>query len=254
MSTHPQFAEDLALYALGSLRGDDLAAIEKHVEECAACRAEVERLRGDMALLALSVSGPAPPRRSRERLVTAISREPRMKAAPQRRTWWAPLPWIAVAAMALFAVLLWRQNTGLQEQVAALRDQSAQQLDRLQKAREVVDTLTATDALQVTLVAAKTPPQPQGKAFYVQDRGSLVFMASNMPALPAQKAYELWVIPTQGAPIAAGVFKPDARGGGTIINPPLPAGIQAKAFAITIESEAGSPVPTSPVVMVGAGE
>jgi anti-sigma-K factor RskA len=75
-----------------------------------------------------------------------------------------------------------------------------------------------------------------------------------MPVLPAQKAYELWLIPTQGSAIPAGVFKPDAHGSATVVNPPLPAGIEAKAFAITIENEAGSPTPTMPIVMMGAGE
>jgi anti-sigma-K factor RskA len=71
--------------------------------------------------------------------------------------------------------------------------------------------------------------------------------------LPAEKAYELWLIPTQGAPIPAGVFKPDAHGGAMVINPPLPAGVEAKTFAITIEPEKGSATPTKPIVMVGAG-
>ena len=78
--------------------------------------------------------------------------------------------------------------------------------------------------------------------------------ASNFEALPAQKAYELWLIPTSGAPIPAGVFKPDARGSATVINPPLPAGVEAKAFAITVEPESGSTSPTMPIVMIGAGE
>ena len=124
----------------------------------------------------------------------------------------------------------------------------------LQRAREVVSTLTATDALRVTLVAAKTPPQPQGKAIYVRDRSSLIFLASNFQGLPAQKAYELWLIPTNGAPIPAGVFKPDSHGSATVINPPLPMGVEAKAFAITVEPENGSSVPTMPILMIGAGE
>ena len=106
----------------------------------------------------------------------------------------------------------------------------------------------------VTVVALKAQPQPGGKAFYLRSRGSLVFLATNMPPLPPNKAYELWLIPKQGAAIAAGVFKPDANGRGTVINPPLPPGAEAKTFAITVENEAGSPVPTSPVVMIGAGE
>jgi anti-sigma-K factor RskA len=103
-------------------------------------------------------------------------------------------------------------------------------------------------------VAAKAPPQPQGKAFYLRNRNSLVFLANNMPALPPQKAYELWLIPVSGNPIPAGVFKPDSHGSATVVNPPLPAGAEAKAFAITVENEAGSQAPTSPVLMVGTGE
>jgi anti-sigma-K factor RskA len=254
MSAHPQFAEDLALYALGSLRTNEQAEVERHLEECTACRTELQRLRGDMALLALSVAGPLPPQRARVRLLAGVSREPRLKLGARKRSWWAPLPWVAVAALALIATWLWQQNSGLREEIASLRSESGEQLSQLQRAREVVDTLTATGAMRVTLVAAKTPPQPQGKAFYVRDRGTLVFMANNLPALPAQKAYELWLIPVQGAPLAAGVFKPDARGGATVINPPLPAGTEARAFAITVEPEGGSPTPTMPIVMLGAGE
>ncbi len=70
----------------------------------------------------------------------------------------------------------------------------------------------------------------------------------------AQKAYELWMIPTDGAPVSQGFFKPDAHGSGTVINRPLPAGVEAKAFAMTVELEDGSSVPTMPILMICAGE
>src|SRR5437899_1843308 len=254
MSVHEQFAEDLALYALEALQGEERVALEKHLEDCATCRRELEQLRGDMALLALSTAGPAPPRRARQRLMEAVAREPRVRAVPARWAWWAPVPWFAAAALAVVAVVLSRQNADLEQRVSQLQQQSAEQQAQLQRARDVLATLTATDAMRVTLVAAKTPPQPQGKAIYVRNRASLIFLASNMPMLPPQKAYELWLIPTSGAPIPAGLFKPDAHGSATVINPPLPAGVEAKAFAITVEPEAGSAAPTSPIIMVGAGE
>jgi anti-sigma-K factor RskA len=254
MSVHEQFAEDLALHALGVLQGEERVALEKHLEGCAGCRRELEQLRGDMALMALSVAGPAPPRRARQRLIEAVAREPRRAAAPARRSWLTLVPWVAAAALALGLVALWLQNSDLERQIAGLQSESAQQQAELQRAREVVSTLTATDAMRVTLVAAKTPPQPQGRAIYVRDRSSLIFLASNLQALPAQKANELWLIPTNGAPIPAGVFKPDAHGSAVVVNPPLPAGVQAKAFAITVEPESGSSAPTMPILMVGAGE
>ncbi|SPE44542.1 conserved hypothetical protein [Candidatus Sulfotelmatobacter sp. SbA7] len=255
MSGHEQFAENLALHALGSLEGEERLALEKHLQECASCRRELESLRGDLALLSLSTAGPKPPARSRERLMAALAREPRRgTTAPPRRSWWVLAPSLAAAALVLLAIFLMRQNSALRQQIAGMDYDAVAQQVELRRAREIVSTLTANDAMRVTLVAAKTPPQPQGKAIYVRDRSSLIFIASNMPAAPPEKAYELWLIPTSGAPIPAGVFRPDAHGSATVVNPPLPAGIEAKAFAITIEPEAGSTTPTMPVVMLGAGE
>jgi anti-sigma-K factor RskA len=254
MSAHEQYADDLALLALGALQGDERVALEKHLEGCSSCRRELERLRGDMALLALSASGAAPPQRSRERLLKAIAKEPRDQKIAARRSSWTFLPWLATAALLLLAGFFWQQSDRLAQQVARLQDESAQQQAQLERAREVVSTLTSTDALRVTLVAAQSPPQPQGKAIYVRDRSSLIFLASNMPALPPQKAYELWLIPTNGAPIPAGVFKPDGRGSATVVEPRLPARVEAKTFAITVEPEQGSSTPTMPIVMMGVGE
>jgi anti-sigma-K factor RskA len=251
MSVHEQFADDLALYALGSLSGDERSSLEKHLDECPSCRRELEQLRGDMALMALTASGPRPPARSKQRLMDAVAREPRMRVVPPRRAWWAPIPWIAVAAMVLAAAFLWRENSELKQNLASLQSDMSQRQAELQRARDVVSTLTATDAQRVTVVALKTPPQPQGKAIYVRDRSSLIFLATNMPLLPSNRAYELWLIPTVGAPIPAGVFKPDAHGNATVINPPLPAGAVAKLFAITVEPEQGSQAPTTQPIMVG---
>jgi anti-sigma-K factor RskA len=252
MSVHEQFAADLALYALEVLPGEERAVLEKHLAGCAGCRGELEQLRGDMALMALSAAGPMPPRRSRERLLEALAREPRQ--APVGRRWWTLVPWVAAAALAVALVAAGLQNLELRQRIAGMQNESSQQLAELQRAREVVSTLAATDAMRVTLVVARTPAQPQGRAIYVRDQSSLIFLASNFQALPPQKAYELWLIPAQGAPIPAGVFKPDKHGSATVIDPPLPEQVEAKAFAITVEPESGSSTPTMPILMIGAGE
>lgn len=254
MSVHEQFGEDLALYALGALQGEDRAALEKHVADCASCRRELEALRGDMSLLAMSTAGPRPPVRARQRLVNAVDREPRQRAVPvRRRPWWALVPSFAAAAMAVVAVFFWLQNADLKQKTDAMQSEQTHLQTELLQAREVVATLTASDAMTVTLVAAKTPPQPQGKVMYVKDRASLIFLASNIPAPPPAKAYELWLIPMKGAPMPAGMFMPDAHGSAMVLNPPLPPGTEAKAFAVTIEPEAGSATPTMPIVMMSQG-
>jgi anti-sigma-K factor RskA len=171
-----------------------------------------------------------------------------------QRSWWTMLGWAATAAMIVFAASLWKQNSALKQNLAAASAQAAQSTRELEDLRRIAAPIIAPEAQRITLVAVKTPPQPQGKAFYLRNRSNLVFVANNMPALPPQKAYELWLIPVQGAAIPAGVFKPDAHGSATVVNPPLPAGMEAKAFAITVENEAGATTPTMPILMMGTGE
>jgi len=269
MNEHEQYAEDLALYALNTLEGEGRKNLEQHLATCSSCRRELEQLRGDGALLALSSLGPRPPQRARERLMEAVAKDaaaaptlsqktrkdrPPSVAVMPRRSWWPVLGWAAAAAVIVFAASLWKENLALRQGLASASAQAVQSTRELEDLRRVAAPILAPEAQRITLVAMKTPAQPQGKAFYLRNRSNLVFVASNMPSLPALKAYELWLIPMQGAPVPAGMFKPDAHGSATVVNPPLPAGMEAKAFAITVENEAGASTPTMPIVMMGTGE
>jgi anti-sigma-K factor RskA len=271
MNEHEQFAEDLALYALGALQGEDRARLEQHLAACAACRLELEQFRGDTALLALSATGARAPQRARQRLLNAIAQEPPQAASsiPANQVasraareaeqdhgigLWGWVGWAVTAVLVVFAVSLWRENSVLRETLASASSQISESRREAEELRKIAAPILDPQTQRVTLVAAKTPPQPQGKAFYLRNRSSLIFLANNMPALPPQKAYELWLIPVSGSPIPAGVFKPDAHGSASVVNPPLPAGTEAKAFAITVENEAGSSAPTTPILMMGAGE
>lgn len=273
MSVHEQFAEDLALYALDALQGAERTNLEKHLESCSSCRRELEDLRGDMALLALSAAGPHPPQRSRERLMKAIADDKQSEAASSPRFavaaddspsssswgggWFGRIGW-ASAVAALIVGAAWvnntqRKNDALQQEIASLRVKSDQESAELQRVRAEFNALTGPGSQQVTLVAAAQKPQPQGKALYVESSGKLLFIASNMPALPEDRAYELWILPVEGKPVPAGLFRPDNKGSGVVVNPPIPAGTRAKGFAITVEARTGSDAPTTTPTMVGMG-
>ena len=254
MTAHEQFAEALSLYALGALEGDERAALEIHLRECNACRRELQQLEGDMALLSLSASGPAPPARTRQRLMSAIAQEPRMRAGQERRLNWLGMAVAAIAMLACVCFFLVTEVHTWKQRYAELRHTSQQNEAELQHAREVMALFSAPDAMHVTLTAANARPQPHGKAMYRPRDGMLMFMASNLAPLPPQKMYELWLVPMKGAPMPAGMFKPDAHGNAMVMNPPMPKGMEAKAFAVTVEPESGSDTPTMPMVMSGAGE
>ena len=253
MSAHEPFADDLTLYALGALEGSERSALQAHVAQCAACRRELQQLCSDMGLLGLATVGPTPPPAARSRLLSALVKEPRVRMVRKEAwRWWLLAPIAAAILLAVISIVFWRQNNALRLDLAQQRKQSGQNHAEVERAREVLALLSAPDAIRVTLVATNVKPQPQGKAIYRPRTGSLMFLASNFAPLPPKKAYELWILPTSGAsPIPAGVFKPDAGGSATVLMPSLPKDLGAKAFAITIEPEAGSSTPTMPILLAG---
>ncbi len=254
MATHEQFAEDLALYALGELERS--AEFREHLASCASCRREYQQMEEDFSLLAMSVTGPTPPAKSRERLIGAVAREPRMRQprmVQSRPRWWSLAPLFATAVLAAFAIMLWIENDGLRDELESAQKQSSQSQRDLTEARELVATITAPDAVRMTLTSAQAKPQSQGRVFYLKRSGTLMFLANNLQPAPQKKAYQLWLIPANGQPpMAAGLFKPDANGT-AISSVHIAEKLDAKSFAVTIEDEAGSEAPTSPVIMVTQG-
>jgi hypothetical protein len=270
MNGHPQYAEALALYAMGALDDrDDLAALESHLGTCGECRRELEALRADTALLAMSAVGPKPPDRVRQRLLKAIAAEPRMEPRAQkpyvvgrmRSRWLTFAPMAVMILLAVFSILLWQdlrdtkhEARERQKQLAQVTEELNRTKGELAEAKEIRDVLHAPDAWPLTLVAAKTPPQPQMKVIYSKQKGSLFLLASNTHQLPENKIYELWLLPADGSkPMPAGWFKPDSQGNGMIMHHLESAGISAKGFAVTIEDSGGSETPTMPIVMAPAG-
>jgi anti-sigma-K factor RskA len=159
--------------------------------------------------------------------------------------------------LAVAAGLLWTENARLRFQLTALRQtlhqeqaQHQQEQASLENASHVLAMLNSRSTMRVRMVAGPTKREPQAEAIYSREQGRLLLMASNLRSLPAHKAYQLWILPMQGAPISAGVLKPDAQGSAMMMCPQAPA-VEAKGFALTVEPEEGSPAPTSNPVLVG---
>jgi Anti-sigma-K factor rskA len=264
MNGHPQYAESLALYALGALDNpQELAELEAHLGTCGECRRELEALRADTALLALSAVGPKPPDRARQRLLSAVAAEPRNEPKATRPyavgrlrpRWFSFAPVAVMLLLAVFSILLWQDLRNTRRELRQARAQVEQiqaelkaRNQELADAKAVRDLLHAPDAWPLTLVTVKTPPQPQMKLIYSQQKGSLLLMANNAPPLPQDKIYELWLLPADGsAPMPAGWFKLDSKGHGMMFHQ-MTAGISAKGFAVTVEPASGSLTPTPPIM------
>jgi len=166
--------------------------------------------------------------------------------------------WSVAAVLAVVAGMQVDQRKLVEQDLSVATAQLSQSAAQTEHAKQVADTLRDASAMHVALhvpLAAGAVPKldPEGHATYLPSTGALVFVADHLDPLQPQKTYQLWLLPaTPGsAPIPAGLFKPDANGNATVVMPPLPKGVTARGFGVTVENEGGSKTPTAPVVLAG---
>lgn len=255
-------------YVLGALEADARREFEAHLTTCAACTAEVRTLRPVAVGLAQAVPQHDPPADLRARvLATATGRSGAGMRSFMVRERPAPaLAWLAVAAALVAAVGLGVYTVQLRDRIASLETRLADATLRATAGeREVADArqelgdaqstmavLTAPDLARVDL--AGQPPvaaAARGRAFLSPSRG-LVFTATNLPALPADRIYQLWYLPPQGAPVSAGLLAPDPSGQVTArLDVPATLSVPVAGLAVSLEPAGGVPAPTGALYLVG---
>ena len=224
--------------------------------------ADDDRIAPDLAhALARAVDQVEPPAALRERVLTSVAGA----AAPARPTtsarvlpaWFASAALVAIAAgLAIYAAQLRSRVVTLENQLreAILRaDASTAQLAEVRRtvadAQSRVAVLTAPDLSRAELAGQPVAPRASARAFLSPSRG-LVFTATNLPALPAGRVYQLWVLAPQ--PVSAGLVRPDANGGVNVLLGAPPSLEAPVAVAVTIEPDGGVPLPTGDKYLVGA--
>ena len=233
---HPTREEDFDLYALGALEGDEKRTIETHVADCAPCAEKLAEAQGRMAMIALAAPYSPPPAGVKEKLMRQI-----VGSSTGRGGTFAVMP---SKQPGVFAG--WLQ---LDSQIEALNNRAQEQDSQIAQQRSIIDMLGAKDTVVVSLAEQKLQPLGTARVLYNAKRGLLVYNGT-LPPAPADKSYQLWLVPTNGAPISAGVFE-SSEGGTDRITAQVPAGTAAKAFAVTLEPRGGKPAPTGPFVLLG---
>jgi anti-sigma-K factor RskA len=147
---------------------------------------------------------------------------------------------------------LWNSNKILQQELERQEAAAKQQIALTERARAIAALLTSPQTVTVNLAPKAPMATESGRVMYNSQQGALIY-AGTLPQLAADKSYELWVIPQTGNPIPAGVFSAQPNGEANVVLPSIPAGVSAKAFAVTIEPAGGTAAPTGPMAQVGSG-
>lgn len=207
---------DAAPYVLGALEPDEARAFVRHLDLCAICRDEVASLAS--VLDTLPASAPPRPVRAafRRRMLRAVRAEPKSRVPVPRRVAArrsAPAGWLAlglaVTAAALVVALGIPHGRGPARVIQASVGRASLRVDAAGHAELTVD---------------------------------------HLPALPANRVYELWLVPRDRAPMPSTLFAVTSRGAAEI---GVPVGVHGIGrLLVTVEPRGGSLAPTTRPVIV----
>jgi len=271
-----QLMEDFDLFEMGVLGTEEAAEMRHALAESGELRAAFLSRDASDLLLGYSLREQQPSREARENFLREVrnSQPVQLQMKNERDTprpgfGWQGWPAWSFATLAVLlaittAILLmqnaeYKQTNQLQAaQLASQEQQLAQAQSEAQHAAStdaaaILSVLQASDTARFVLTKAAAKPQPQIKTYFRRSTGQVLLVASNLPPAPAGKIYELWLVPSKGgAPLAAGLFRPDGHGNISAQITQAASGVDAKAFAVTLEPEGGSPVGTPPILFSGA--
>ena len=245
--THAEMDELYELFVLGSLDRDEAAEIEKHLDEnCTYCHARVREATELAAAFSGLIDVVTPPDDLRKRVLKSIAPPP-APAAKKQSSWFGGMLALGAACVALTVFCLWlgSQTDNLQNRLTA----AVQERDQLESALKV---LSRSETRTVQFGRAN---QPRGRVF-VNRAGGLVFVASGLPRIAADRTFEFWLVPPTGAggPRKAGLFRSDANGDIVQVSRAQIDPATTAAVAVSVEPDGGSDAPTTtPFIVVPIG-
>jgi anti-sigma-K factor RskA len=239
---HSLLRENLPAYALGALDAEDARALEAHLQTCKACRTELADYRAvsDNLLAALPPRQPSPALRKQlqSRLPSA---RPAQKTAQPRFVWSFGRLAAGVALLLLFVTNLFS--------FVQMRELQRQQLNVL---RQLQNNQTALAMLSYPGTEALPIDEGNisGTLLLDRERNSAALIAWNLPELPEEQVYQIWLIESNDDRVSGGLFRSQADLPYT--TQPVFSSRDISDFVgigVTVEPAGGSDRPTGPRVM-----
>ena len=208
-------------YVLGLLHGPARSRFERLMMDDRGLAAEVVAWEGRFAQWALSFKPIDPPGYLEWRLIGRVRAESRPRGERLRNTFWRS--WAVAATLVLAVVIVTQQITSPTQQKAA-------------------EFALVSDAKGTPLWLISVHPEA--------NRVDMKVVTPN--PVPAGKSYELWMISDGGKPVAMGLMNQTGEASETVSADLLKRLSGAKALAISLEPQGGSPTgqPTGPVLWV----
>lgn len=239
---HEEIQDLLGAYALHAVEPDEAELVERHLEECPKCRAEVEGHR-EVASLLGNAGGDAP-EGLWDRIASELDEAPPpmrltlpdgpgevVPLAPRRRDRREGFVTRALAAAAAFVIV-------------ALGVQVLRQSSRIDDLESAMDGSSITDASLATLSSEDGSVSAQA---VLLSNGTGYLLADDLPALTEEQTYQLWGVTDSGL-VSLGLLGAEP---GRVMPFQAGDGDAISGLAVTEELAGGVPQSENPAVVAG---
>jgi hypothetical protein len=163
---------------------------------------------------------------------------------------------LVVIAFTVSYQTLVRQIRDRDQTIASQTTEITQLQDEVQREAEILKVLQSRRIDVVAMNGLEVNPVGYGKIIWDPDRKVAILQVANLPAVPAGKDYQLWIIKNKDPhPVSAGVFAVanDREAQNYFKVQPLQIvdRSQITAFAVTLEPKGGMPQPTGAMYLMG---
>ncbi len=258
--------ELIPAYLLDALDEAERAAVQEHLPECPNCLEFVRAYQPVLEALPFAAEQVEPPPDLKSRVLAmttgvapvhqpADSRQSAVplkralssQAAPGRFAWLSSFfrsPALSAVALVLVLALgMWN---------LALQNQMAQQSAELSRQNQFLTMLAYSDGAPKHLTGTDAAAEAVGRLYGGYEDNTFVVVTWDMPKLPPDKVYQLWLIDATGKRTSGGTFTVDANGSGWLFSR-APHGLQNyTGVGVTVEPAGGSPGPTAAKMLGGS--
>jgi len=266
-----KFEELCAGYVLNALEPEEREEFEVLLQNASEEEREIyQEMRSAANQIAFSVEGNQAPGVVRERILAQVQPEENelsekaeneMSSSDEDTNNFDRGTFAIAASFALLLVTLslvfysFNLSTEISNQEKVIEEQQArisELQNNVQQKEELLSILESREVDLVMMSGMEVNPNGYGKVIWDSESNRALLQVSNLPAVPSDKDYQLWII-KNNKPVSAGVFAVNDPGKDSFFKiEEMAAGEQAAdAFAITMEPKGGMPQPTGDMYLMG---
>ncbi|MGK7371369.1 MAG: anti-sigma factor [Candidatus Halalkalibacterium sp. M3_1C_030] len=271
LTNKEKFEELCAGYVLNALEPEEREEFEKLLQDASDKERELfHQMQSAANQIAFSVQENQAPEAVRERILDQVKTESKdddtsltggVSAGSEDSNNFDRTTFAIAASFALLLVTLslvfysFNLSTEISSKEEIIEEQQARITELQNDVQQKEELLSILESREVDLVmmsGMEVNPNGYGKIIWDSEANRALLQVSNLPAVPSDKDYQLWII-KNNKPVSAGVFAVnDPQKDSFFKIEEMAASEQAAdAFAITMEPKGGMPQPTGDMYLMG---